>query len=447
MSTERGTPAQVIVRETDANLGHNQDTLRRSNPFDTPFAADLYSAANLVSEVRTVSKRMPAVFFSAVVVFAALSAPAAFGQGPTLTPQNSNTTALLIAVSPVDENIVWAVGTNSTYVVTTDGGNTWRTGIVPTGNSNDVQLRDVQGVSDQIAYAMAIGNYPTDFAIYKTEDGGHTWTQQFDNTLVGAFYDCMAFWTPTNGIAHSDSVNGVFPDLITTDGMTWQSIANNMPPALPGEASFSSSGTCVATQGTGNAWIATGGSSIARILATTDGGSTWAAYDTPLHSSPSAGGFTVAFRDASNGILGGGDLSPTNASITAQAATSNDGGQTWQLTNRPPVGYAIFGLAYLTNTTGFGGGQLHNSGRLQTSGRLQSVRLRSGRRQARRSPTDYTRYVVVTADLGGAAWTPDEGTTWYPLSGITGYWAVAFANPQNGWMVGLNGSILKVSFP
>ncbi len=35
-------------------------------------------------------------------------------------------------------------------------------------------------MSDQIAYALAIGNYPTDFAIYKTQDGGFTWTQQFD---------------------------------------------------------------------------------------------------------------------------------------------------------------------------------------------------------------------------------------------------------------------------
>ena len=275
---------------------------------------------------------------------------------PTLTPQNSGTTALLIAVSPVNDDVVWAVGTNSVFVVTTDGGNTWRTGVVPTQNSNDVQLRDVQAVSDQIAYVLAIGNFPQDFAIYKTEDGGVTWTQQFENQLVGAFYDCFAFWTPTNGIAHSDSVNGVFPDLVTTDGTTWQSIANNMPPALPGEASFSSSGTCVATQGTTNAWIATGGSSIARILATTDGGNTWAAYDTPLHSSPTAGGFSVAFRDASNGALGGGDLSPADLFTTAQFATSHDGGQTWQLTMTPPLVYAIFCISYLTNTTGVGGG-------------------------------------------------------------------------------------------
>jgi photosystem II stability/assembly factor-like uncharacterized protein len=376
-----------------------------------------------------VSKRTPASCLAAIVIFAALSATAAFSQQPTLTPQNSHTTFGLIAVSPVDQNTVWAVGTNSTYVVTTDGGNTWRAGVVPTQNSADIQLRDVQGVSAQVAYVLSIGNLPGDFGIWKTTDGGATWTLQFQNQLVGAFYDCFAFWTPTNGVAHSDSVNGVFPDQRTTDGITWQSIANNMPPALPGEASFSSSGTCITTQGSSNAWITTGGSSIARILATTDGGNTWAAYNTPLHSSPTAGGFSVAFRDASNGILGGGDLSPSNSFQAAQAATSHDGGQTWQLTTEPPLSYAIFGLAYLTNTTGFGG-------------QLSDCHCKS-----KHAPTDYTRYVVATADIGGAAWTPDEGATWNKLSGVTGYWAVAFANPQNGWMVGVNGTILKVSFP
>ena len=304
------------------------------------------------------TKRLPACFLLTLVALISLNVYAASKKSsqPTLTPQNSNTTALLIAVSPVDDNVVWAVGTNSVFVVTTDGGNTWRAGRVPTPNSADVQLRDVQGVSATVAYAMSIGNIPGDFGIYKTTDGGVTWTQQFQNQLVGAFYDCMAFWTPTNGIAHSDSVNGIFPDIRTTDGMTWQSIANNMPPALPGEASFSSSGTCICTQGTSNAWITTGGSSIARILATTDGGNTWAAYNTPLHSSPSAGGFSVAFRDATNGILGGGDLNSKNTAQAAQFATSHDGGHTWTLSMNPPVTGAIFGVSYLANTTGVGGG-------------------------------------------------------------------------------------------
>ena len=153
---------------------------------------------------------------------------------------------------------------------------------------------------------------PTDFRIYKTTDGGATWTMQFQNQNASAFYDCFAFWTPKRGISHSDSVNGVFPDLRTTDGMTWQDISGNMPPALPGEASFAASGTCVATQGAQNAWIATGGATVARILATRDQGDTWNAYDTPLVSSPSAGGFTVAFRDPWHGIVGGGDLDPSD---------------------------------------------------------------------------------------------------------------------------------------
>ena len=381
------------------------------------------------------SKRFPAGFLPAVLTFTLLIATAALAQGPTLTPQNSGTTQLLIAVSPVDENTVWAVGTGSVFVVTTDGGNTWRTGVVPTQNANDVQLRDVQAVSDRIAYVLAIGNYPQEFSIYKTTDGGATWTLQFQNQLVGAFYDCFAFWSPTNGIAHSDSVDGVFPDLVTTDGMNWVSIASNMPPALSGEASFSSSGTCVATQGSGNAWITTGGSDIARILATTDGGNTWAAYDTPLHSSPTAGGFSVAFRDASNGFLGGGDLSPANFLTAAQTAISHDGGQTWQLTNHPPLNYAIFCISYLSNTTGVGGDD------------KKAAKSNDCHCKTKHTPTDYTQYVVATADLGGAAWSPDEGTTWNILPGVVNYWAVAFANPQNGWMVGVNGSILKVSFP
>ena len=100
---------------------------------------------------------------------------------------------------------------------------------------------------------MSIGNNTGDFRIYKTEDGGAHWSIQFTNKTVNAFYDCFAFWTPDRGITHSDSVNGVFPDIRTTDGTTWHSIAANMPPALAGEASFSSSGTCITTQGQQNA--------------------------------------------------------------------------------------------------------------------------------------------------------------------------------------------------
>jgi len=340
---------------------------------------------------------------------------------PVLTPQKSGTTQLLIAVWPVDSRVVWASGAGGTYVVTTDGGEHWRSGVVP--GAEALQFRDVYAVSDKVAYLLSIGDNTTDFKIYKTVDGGKHWHVEFTNETTNAFYDCFAFWSPDRGLAHSDSVNGIFPELKTWNGWTWHSIANHMPPALAGEASFSSSGTCITTQGHDNAWIATGGSSTARILATRDGGYTWNAFDTPLVSSPSGGGFSVAFRDPWNGIVGGGDLS-TNAD--ADAAVSHDGGRTWTLTTKPPVTGAIFALAYTSGTQhrfddwfGFG---------------------------------DDDRRVVVTSEAlpdfstGQAAWSPDEGRTWNVIPKVSGYWSVAFANPQAGWFVGNNGSILKISF-
>jgi photosystem II stability/assembly factor-like uncharacterized protein len=340
---------------------------------------------------------------------------------PKLTPQVSGTTQLLIAVSPVNSDVVWAAGTGGTYVVTTDGGNTWKAAVVPGAES--LQFRSVHAVSDKVAYLMSIGNNTTDFHIYKTTDGGKNWTIQFTNQLANAFYDCFGFWTPKRGIAHSDSVNGVFPELRTTDGKTWQSIAANMPPALPGEASFAASDTCVATEGEENAWVVTGAQSIAaRVLATRDGGNTWNAYDTPLLTSPSAGAISVAFRDGWHGIVGGGDLASNSS---ADAATSDDGGRTWTLTAAPPVQGAIFCLAYVRGTR-------HGDEGEEDDGLERAVVI--------------TTETEPNYDSGQAAWTPDEGRTWIPIPNVSGYWAVGFANSKAGWFVGNNGQILKISF-
>ena len=345
---------------------------------------------------------------------------------PTLTPQNSGTTQLLISVSPVNSRVVWAAGAGGTYVVTTNGGETWNAGVVP--GAENLEFRDVQGVSDKIAYLLSVGNNTTDFRIYKTVDGGATWTIEFTNQTVNAFYDCFAFWNPHRGIAHSDSGNDVFPDLRTTDGTTWDSIAGNMPPALPGEASFAASGTCITTEGDRNAWIATGGSTVARILATRDGGDTWHAYDTPLISSPSAGGVSVAFRDPRHGVLGGGDL---NSDTSADMATSDDGGRTWTLTTKPPVEGTIFCLAYIRGNRHGEHEEFGDDGEEYGDERDRAVVI-----TANKSPFN----------VGEAAWTPDEGSTWYKIPGVSGFWGLAFANPEAGWFVGSNGQILKISF-
>jgi photosystem II stability/assembly factor-like uncharacterized protein len=326
---------------------------------------------------------------------------------PRLTPQNSGTTQGLIAVSPVNNHVVWASGRGGTFAVTTNGGSTWRAGVVP--GAQALQFRDVEGVSDKVAYLLSIGN-GADSRIYKTTDGGATWSLQFQNQDPNAFFDCFAFWTPTRGFAQSDSVNGQFPVLRTTNGQTWPSIAGNEPAALPGESFFASSGTCVATEGKKNAWAVTGGASPSRVLVTRDGGDTWNAYDSPLRGSPSAGLFSVAFRDARHGMVGGGDLDP-GASPFDQTATSSDGGKIWAVTPQQPNIGTVFGLSYAAD------------GKAKPKGKT----------------------VVVTGP-GGSAWTPDEGGSWFTLPGVTDFWGVAFGSRKTGWLVGTGGRILRVDF-
>jgi photosystem II stability/assembly factor-like uncharacterized protein len=380
--------------------------------------------ANYRHEILSGGIAMSRYSWALVLVALFASVTPNFAQGhsklnqPTLTPQTSGTTQGLIAVSPVNSRVVWASGRGGTFVVTTDGGQTWKAGVVP--GAEALQFRDVQGVSKNIAYLLSIGT-GADSRIYKTTDGGETWTLQFQNQNADAFYDCFAFWTPRRGIAQSDSVNGRFPVIRTTDGETWQDIGDNLPAALPGETSFASSGTCVATQGRDNAWIVTGGVSPSRVLVTKDGADTWTAFDSPLRGSPSAGIFTVAFRDPLHGIIGGGDLDPA-APPFPQTATSSDGGKTWTLTEQQPNIGTVFGLSYAS--------------------KVAIVRGHQGEGQ---DGGDAKRTVVVTGP-GGAAWTPDEGNTWFTLPGVTNYWGVAFGSKRTGWLVGTEGRILRIDF-
>jgi photosystem II stability/assembly factor-like uncharacterized protein len=334
---------------------------------------------------------------------AALSA--ATSGAPTVIPQHSGTTNRLQAVSPVNQQVVWASGVGGTFVVTTNGGRTWRAGFVQ--GARQLEFRDVEGVSANVAYLMSAGS-GTASRIYKTRDGGRTWTLQFRNQRANAFYDCFDFWSPTRGITFSDPVRRRFPVIRTTNGQTWQDIGDRLPRALEGEFAFAASGTCVATQGDRNAWIATGGATRARILATTDGGNSWEAYNTPLVSNPSAGAFTVAFRDRMHGIVAGGDLDPANPRARNRIALSSDGGQTWRLVEPPPFDGAVFGLSYVLE--------------------------------------DSPRTVVVTGPAG-TAWTRNEGRErWRLLPGVQGFWAVAFSGREAGWLVGTEGRILKVRF-
>jgi photosystem II stability/assembly factor-like uncharacterized protein len=127
-----------------------------------------------------------------------------------------------------------------------------------------------------------------------------------------------------------------------------------MPAAQPGEFAFAASGTCLVTaahnggrawSGGRDAWFATGGGATARVLHTGDGGRTWRATDTPVPSGPSAGIYSLAFRDPWHGIAVGGDFATPTAAPHA-AATTRDSGRTWVAARTEPGQYRS-GAAWL----------------------------------------------------------------------------------------------------
>lgn len=339
---------------------------------------------------------------------AAACGPAAGGDAPApepvLVPQESGTTALLQAVSPVNDTVVWVSGHRGTYARTTDGGRTWHAARVP--GADTLQFRDVHAVSADVAYLLSAGEGELS-RIYKTTDGGRSWALQFLNREPQAFFDCLAFWDAERGIAFSDAVDGRFIVLVTSNGgESWEEVpADRLPAAGSGEGSFAASGTCVVTGPGGRGWIGTGSATPARVLYTTDYGRSWQAATTPIVSGEAAGIASLAFRDAEHGVAMGGDLGRPDEH-TDNVAFTSDGGRSWTLAGRPPFTGAIYGGAYVPGAS---------------------------------PPT------LVAAGPKGLAYSRDDGRTWTSLDTLS-YWAVGFASPDAGWAVGPRGRIVHIRF-
>jgi len=330
---------------------------------------------------------------SVFVLLSARAAPAAAQQLITRTPPVSVT---LIGVHAVDDRVVWASGQKGTWVRTTDGGATWTTGRVP--GADTLEFRDVHVVSADTAWLLSIGNGPAS-RIYRTNDGGKSWSLQFVATDKRVFLDCFGFWDSRRALATSDTFDERFLILSTDDGgARWQSIPpERLPAARTGEGMFAASGTCLVTLGTSHAWITTTAEGFSRILRTRDGGQTWAESVPPL---PSASA-TIAMTDTLTGLIVSSGIDDTQA-MGNNVAKTTDGGATWALVGR--VRDPVYGAA-----------------------------VRPG-----------TETVIATGPKGSHI-SFDGGRNWRPLS-PENHWAVTFSPGGTGWMVGGKGRITRVEF-
>jgi len=315
-------------------------------------------------------------------------------------PQESGTVAQLRGISAVSERVAWASGTKGTVLRTIDSGKHWEK--VGIAGAEALDFRDIEAFDENTAFALSAG--PGEQSrIYKTTDGGRHWQLQFTNAEPKAFYDCLAFWDRNHGIALSDSVDGRFLLLSTSDGKTWSPLrSRELPAALANEGAFAASGTCITTFGKNDVWFATGGPA-ARVFHSGDRGQTWTVSETPILSgAPSQGIFSISFWNRSEGVIVGGDYKePSRAEKIA--AFTRDGGKTWALATKGPAGYR------------------------------SAVAVNPGS-----SPL-----LLIAAGTSGSDYSRDGGKNWYPLD-RSEYNSVSLV-ARLGWAVGPKGKI--VHFP
>ena len=319
------------------------------------------------------------------------------------TPVRSPTEVELRGLSVVSPSVVWASGQRGTVLRTTDGGQTWTRDTIP--GAGGLDLRAIEATSPRVAHAISIGDSSR---IYRTIDGGRTWSLRWSATKKGTFLDAIRFWDAQHGIAMSDPVGGRFLVLTTADGgESWQEVPPaRIPTALEGEGGFAASGSCLTIYGASHVWFASGGAKVARVYHSADRGRTWSVHDTPIRAgSPSAGIFSIDFRDARNGVIAGGDYQQP-ALRGRNLATTADGGRTWTLVDSTasPAGYRS-AVAYLPGSSS---------------------------------------RAVVAVGLNGTDLSRDRGRTWVKVDSVA-YNSVVFATASRGWAVGPGGRIARWS--
>jgi photosystem II stability/assembly factor-like uncharacterized protein len=197
-------------------------------------------------------------------------------------------------LSVVDDHVAWISGSKGALAITTDGGKTWEWQQVKGFEKAD--FRDIEAFSDKQAIIMSSG---TPALILKTTDGGKNWQVKYRNADTAYFFDAMDFSDDRHGYVLGDPIRGKFVLLETKNsGDTWLPV-KNPPDALPGEAAFAASGTCLRLE-KGRYVIVTGGSHSRVISSQTN------PIPVPLlHGRPSQGAFSIAFSKTSSVIVGG----------------------------------------------------------------------------------------------------------------------------------------------
>lgn len=273
------------------------------------------------------SKKTGLLFLLLIVIHHLLQAQAVF-------PVQQSSNCSIRGLSVVNNRVAWASGSKGNVGLTKDGGKTWKWQQIKSFEQSD--FRDVEAFSEREAVIMSSG---TPALILKTEDGGTSWQTKYRQNDKAFFLDALAFADNKHGFALGDPINGKFLLLETKDGgETWDPMLNT-PTALPGEAAFAASGTCISTNGK-TLTIVTGGKVCRMLTLNIDGkikNQEWKALPLPLlHGKDSEGAFSSVAHQKQQLVVGGDyqDKQCTDSVMCVVSASSIA-----NVPIRPPAGY------------------------------------------------------------------------------------------------------------
>jgi len=245
---------------------------------------------------------------------------------------NTSGNSSLRAICAVDENIVWASGSQGQIWLTLDGGERWNQITVP--ECEDTEFRSLHAWDALRALVFDIS--PKGRA-FMTTDGGKKWEQVYASPVEGAFFNSLKFSNELQGIAISDPIdNQVFIIKTGDGGWNWERLAYT-PSSVDGEINFAASNTCIEYLPSGKIYIVTGGSR-SRVLSSNDHGNSWAFVETPAMTGASAGLFSVNFSNSRTGVAVGGDYSDPDREGN-RALYTDDGGEKWKEAAYMPAAY------------------------------------------------------------------------------------------------------------
>lgn len=255
-------------------------------------------------------------------------------------------------ISIVDANTVWVTAYDGSgagtypraFSKTTNGGTTWAASSI-SGPPTSALISDIHAVDANTAYIVTAPHTGSAAnGIWKTTNGGSSWTKQTSGFGTSSFANQVYFWDANNGWACGDPVGGKYEMYKTSNGgTTWTAVAG-APTPIAGQGSEFAYVALKEVVGD-NIWF---GSDLGRLFKSSDRGTTWSAYQTPVvdfggvTTSGSSGVFS--FKDGSNGLL-----IAIDGSTSAALYSTNDGGATWD--DLTPNGTWFFGdITYVPGT-------------------------------------------------------------------------------------------------